>query len=144
LLPHIGTRTRSWRVDRRFRETGRRPASAKGRGPQSRPDQWSEEQDVIVCGVCGAAITHRDQAIQINHRHDHAFFNPAGIAFAIRCFRLAPGVAPQGEPSSEFTWFPAYRWQIVLCRTCRAHLGWLFTHTDGNPAFHGLIADRLA
>ena len=77
----------------------------------------------------------------INDRHEHAFFNPAGIAFEIRCFRRAPGAVPHGEPSAEFTWFPSYRWQVVLCATCRAHLGWLFIN---GGSFYGLIATRLA
>jgi hypothetical protein len=76
----------------------------------------------------------------VNGRHLHAFFNPAGIAFEIRCFRQAPGAAPQGEPSAEFTWFSGYRWQIALCTTCQSHLGWLFTN---GSVFYGLIATRL-
>lgn len=77
----------------------------------------------------------------INDRHEHAFFNPAGIAFEIRCFCRAPGAVPHGNPSAEFTWFPAYRWQVALCATCRTHLGWLFTN---GGSFYGLIATRLA
>jgi len=76
----------------------------------------------------------------VNNRHEHAFFNPAGIAFVLRCFRQAPGVSPCGEPTGEFTWFPGFRWQIVLCATCQTHLGWLFT---GTQSFFGLIATRL-
>jgi len=76
----------------------------------------------------------------MNGRHLHAFFNPAGIAFEIRCFRLVPGAIPRGNPSAEFTWFSGYRWQIVLCATCQSHLGWLFT---SDSAFYGLIATRL-
>lgn len=47
---------------------------------------------------------------------------------------------PQGEASAEFTWFPGYQWQIVLCTVCRSHLGWLFS---ADQAFFGLIANRL-
>lgn len=77
----------------------------------------------------------------VNGRHQHAFFNPAGIAFELRCFRQASGAVPCGEPSAEFTWFSGYCWQIALCATCQSHLGWLFT---SDSAFYGLIATRLS
>lgn len=76
----------------------------------------------------------------VNGSHEHAFFNPAGIAFQIRCFRTAPGAAAQGDASNAFTWFPGYRWQVALCSTCHTHLGWLFAN---GSAFFGLIASRL-
>ena len=92
------------------------------------------------CATCGAEVTRREQAMTVNGRHEHAFFNPAGIAFEIRCFRLAPGATARGEPTAEFTWFSGYRWQLALCTACHAHLGWRFT---GESSFHGLIAARL-
>lgn len=95
---------------------------------------------MILCAACGAEITHRRHGIAIDDRHTHAFFNPAGIAFEIRCFRAAPGATPQGNPSAEFTWFPGYRWQIAICTACHAHLGWLFTN---GASFFGLIAPHL-
>lgn len=79
----------------------------------------------------------------INGRHGHAFFNPAGIAFEIRCFRTAPGTVGHGPMSSEFTWFPDHAWQIVLCAACRTHLGWRFAAAKAGHQFYGLIASRL-
>ena len=76
----------------------------------------------------------------VNGRHEHAFFNPAGIAFEIRCFHAAPGTALHGAASAEFTWFAGYRWRIALCATCHTHIGWLFT---GDDLFYGLIAHQL-
>lgn len=92
------------------------------------------------CTVCGAVITSQQQAIVVNNSHEHAFFNPAGIAFEIRCFRTAPGAAFQGAASDEFTWFPGFSWQVALCAACHAHLGWRFT---GFTSFFGLIASQL-
>ncbi len=110
--------------------------------PAPQGDDAAEQRvdRAILCAACSAVITHQDQRLQINNRHEHAFFNPAGIAFEVRCFRQAPGATPHGEPSAEFTWFPGYRWQIVLCAACRTHLGWLFT---ASQSFFGLIANRL-
>ena len=53
--------------------------------------------------------------MRVNGRHAHAFFNPAGIAYELRCFRTAPGISAEGAPTGEFSWFPGCRWQIALC-----------------------------
>ncbi len=90
--------------------------------------------------MCNAAITSPQQAIAVNGCHEHAFFNPAGIAFEIRCFRVAPGAAVQGAVSDEFTWFTGYHWQVALCSACHAHLGWRFAR---NTTFFGLISSQL-
>ncbi|MCL2790899.1 MAG: cereblon family protein [Desulfobulbus sp.] len=131
----------AWRIDPCL---GRAhpPVAKTLRPPADRPDGQAADQDgrAILCAVCNAAITRQQQARAVNGEHEHAFFNPAGIAFAIRCFHTAPGTVAQGESSSEFTWFPGYRWRIALCATCRTHLGWRFT---GDGSFYGLIADLL-
>jgi hypothetical protein len=118
------------------------PSSKVSRPPDSRSDGSPDEHDdqAIRCSVCEAAITGHRESVTIDNRHEHAFFNPAGIAFEIRCFRRAPGAVALGTPSSDFTWFPPYRWQVALCATCQTHLGWLFTN---GGSFYGLIAARL-
>lgn len=35
-------------------------------------------------------------------------------------------------PSTEFSWFPGYAWQIALCKRCQIHIGWRFTSTNPN------------
>jgi hypothetical protein len=97
----------------------------------------------LFCRTCSTRITDQDQAVAINGRHQHAFFNPAGIAFEIRCFLSAPGVVVHGPSSSDFSWFPAYCWQIVLCSTCQTHLGWHFVSALHASRFFGLIAPCL-
>ena len=53
---------------------------------------------------------------------------------------LAPGAAPAGGASDEFTWFPGYSWRIALCRDCGRHMGWQFL---GDDDFFGLIKTHL-
>jgi hypothetical protein len=140
LLPTTRTRRgslpnpRDCRIHLPSAKVSRRPNSQSGRSPEELDDQ------ALLCSTCGAEVTHRERSITINGRHNHAFFNPAGIAFEIRCFSQAPGVASQGDPSLEFTWFPGYSWQVALCATCHSHLGWLFTN---GGSFYGLIANHL-
>ncbi|XP_058811690.1 protein cereblon-like isoform X2 [Topomyia yanbarensis] len=50
------------------------------------------------------------------------------------------------RPSTEFSWFPGYSWQITLCANCRQHLGWKFVATKKNylPAsFYGLSGNSI-
>ena len=120
--------------------TGRSPHST--RPPASAPEDAPSSEDAqgIRCSYCSTVITHHHEALRIDNRHEHAFFNPAGIAFELRCFRTAQGVVPSGPSTAEFTWFPGYSWQVVLCAACHIHLGWLYT---GATSFFGLIATRL-
>jgi hypothetical protein len=115
-------------------KVARPPGSQSGHSPAELEDRG------ICCVVCGTEVTRQQQAMAVNGRHEHAFFNPAGVAFEIRCFRQAPGTVPQGEPTAEFTWFAGYHWQVALCSVCHAHLGWRFTNEG---AFYGLIGTRL-
>jgi len=102
-----------------------------------------DEDKALYCRACSARITDPNQSIAINGRHQHAFFNPAGIAFEIRCFQTAPGVLPLEAPSKDFSWFPGFSWQIAICLSCQVHLGWRFVSDTANQAFYGLIASRL-
>ncbi|GAB4335496.1 MAG: hypothetical protein Kow0089_05240 [Desulfobulbaceae bacterium] len=86
-------------------------------------------------------ITTAGQAVSRNERHEHTFFNPAGIIYEIRCFAAAPGCRVHGRPTGEFTWFPGYTWQYALCATCGDHLGWYFS--SGESGFFGLISPKL-
>jgi hypothetical protein len=95
----------------------------------------------LLCARCGNTITHQDQRIAVNGAHAHSCTNPHGLTFYIGCFRDAPGCAPLGAATTEFTWFPGYAWRITDCAKCGEHLGWLFT--SSGDGFYGLIIDRL-
>ena len=73
-------------------------------------------------------------------RVQRVFANPHGDLHEIVTVRWARGVQTAGPPTSEFTWYPGYAWEVVLCAACASHLGWLFTATaDREPArFYGL------
>ncbi|GAB7079328.1 cereblon family protein [Megalodesulfovibrio paquesii] len=113
-------------------EAGQRPTTGQG-------SAFFQEKP-LRCRRCNAPVTSRDAAVEVSGRHAHVCCNPAGLVFEIRCFAMAKGCAAIGLPSSAFTWFARYSWQISVCRQCRAHLGWKFT---GPTQFFGLIVDRL-
>ncbi|MDH3693225.1 MAG: cereblon family protein [Gammaproteobacteria bacterium] len=95
----------------------------------------------ILCLQCRRRITGDECRVEVNHGHQHSFTNPAQVRFTIGCFSSAPGCAGVNGFTSEFTWFPGYQWQVVLCGGCAEHLGWKFKALDHR--FYGLILNRL-
>lgn len=50
------------------------------------------------------------------------------------------------RPSSEFSWFPGYAWQIAVCKECSGHIGWKFTALTKHlkpKSFFGLSCKSL-
>ena len=139
MWPTTGIRAPN-RSDARLCRVGR--ISKRSRSPGSRSDGAPKVGDErpLLCAICRSVVTEPAQAIEINGRHEHAFFNPAGIAYELRCFRQAPGANIQNKPTAEFSWFAGYLWQIAVCTACGAHLGWRFT---GPSSFYGLIGAKL-
>ncbi len=104
-------------------------------------EQEDEPEKALFCKFCGHLITHADHAVEMNDSHHHAFFNPAGVIFEIRCFSSAAGCTVQGESFSEFTWFAGYTWTLAFCSRCANHMGWYFS--SGDLGFYGLIEKHL-
>lgn len=94
----------------------------------------------LRCIVCNNEITDEGQRMLVNDRHQYSRTNPHGVKFTFACFSEACGCAVIGPPSDEASWFASHSWQIVVCRACGEHLGWIF---KGAEVFFGLITDRL-
>lgn len=50
------------------------------------------------------------------------------------------------RPSTEFSWFPGYAWQIAVCAKCSSHIGWKFLAFTKNlrpKSFFGLSCKSL-
>ncbi len=110
---------------------------------ESASKEKGKKEAPLICSHCSAAITTSKQAISVNGQHEHAFFNPAGIAFEIRCFRQAPGCQIQDKPTTEFSWFDGYSWQYAGCTSCLAQLGWFFMSAENKDSFFGLITSKV-
>lgn len=100
-----------------------------------------KEERALHCKHCLSRITTQAAAVEKEGRHEHTFYNPAGVVFRIGCFSEAQGCLPEGEPTSAFTWFSEYAWQVAYCAQCRMQLGWFYQ--SGRGSFWGLILDHL-
>lgn len=56
------------------------------------------------------------------------YCNPAGyIHETLTVHKIVDDSARIVErPSTEFSWFPGYLWQIAVCKKCSSHIGWKF------------------
>jgi hypothetical protein len=98
----------------------------------------------VRCAACRARVAPTAARAVVAGAHEHTFMNPAGLRFVVWCFAAAPGTVSDGERSTVWTWFPGHAWQVALCRSCGAHLGWSFHAIGGAPtSFWGLVRDRL-
>ena len=104
----------------------------------TRPDRGRK----LVCRRCRAVITSASARIERHGKHRHVFANPAGYLYELGCFSQAPGCSREGAPSWEFTWFAGHSWQIQVCRSCNALMGWEF-RTPSGEGFYGLILPHL-
>ena len=122
----------------------RAPRSPEGALRSSEKDvPTGDEGRLLLCVLCGHGVTTASARTARGGRQAHTFTNPHGFVFHIGCFATAPGCRATGEPTTEFTWFPGFAWQIAVCGGCGEHLGWLFRSASAEEAFSGLILDRL-
>lgn len=120
----------------------REPTSAEQAPGAEDASVEAEVPRFLLCKTCLHRVTAENARTEVQGKHVHVFCNPYGLVFEIGCFGTAPGCAPLGIPSLEFTWFPGYEWQVGVCRGCRTHLGWRYTAVHGG-GFFGLILANL-
>ena len=104
-------------------------------------DDEQGQEKVLRCRACDFSITTPKQRCSRDGKHQHTFFNPAGVVYEIGCFSDASGCLLYGSPSPEFTWFTGYLWQVAYCKKCLEHLGWYFS--SAGSGFFGLRLNCL-
>lgn len=76
------------------------------------------------------------------------YCNPAGYIHETLTVQktLDNAVRMVDRPSTEFSWFPGYAWQIAVCDKCSLHIGWKFLALNKNlkpKSFFGLSCKSL-
>ncbi|MCB1050774.1 MAG: hypothetical protein H6510_10865 [Acidobacteria bacterium] len=109
------------------------------------PEQKGQATSVLtpnrlVCRSCQFILTDQPRRIRRQGQCQFVLANPFGLLFEIELYAQLFAL-PLGPPSSEFTWFPGYCWQVLMCPGCNQHLGWFFSRSD--DAFWALIRSRI-
>jgi len=112
-------------------------------------DKTLDNEKFFCCTRCKSKIANCSSLFAMSkHGVQTNYINPAGCIHETNTvYNLIKGSTyPTGAPSEEFSWFPAYSWQIILCRRCDMHLGWKFASTKPNlipKMFYGLSGTSL-
>jgi hypothetical protein len=112
-----------------------------GREPERESETEQAGERSVLCRDCGHRLTTANRAVEVEGKHQHTFFNPAGVLFEIGCFSDAPGAEIWGVPTTEFAWFAGFSWRFANCAGCHTHIGWQFL--SGESSFFGLVLNRL-
>uniref|UniRef100_A0A0A9YEK0 Protein cereblon n=1 Tax=Lygus hesperus TaxID=30085 RepID=A0A0A9YEK0_LYGHE len=72
------------------------------------------------------------------------YVNPGGYVHDTITLSTATNLIIISNPSTEYSWFPGYAWEIAVCCHCQKHIGWKFTSKKLVPkTFWGLSRQSL-
>lgn len=77
---------------------------------------------------CNTLFAMSKHGVQTNYCNPGGIIHETNTVYAVR----TDAVYPSGAPSTQFSWFPGYSWQVLLCRICDIHIGWRFDSTKPN------------
>jgi cereblon len=101
----------------------------------------------LTCRSCGNEISDREALFGKDGDSPYRVFsNPYGLLREVVTVESARGLHLAGPPTTQFTWFPGYAWEVGYCDGCSAHLGWRFSaaETDADlREFFGLLRSEL-
>lgn len=103
----------------------------------------------FICKRCANEIGSYNDIFAMNKQGvQTSYCNPAGYVHeTLTIYKTKENSTfTIDRPSTEFSWFPGYSWQITLCANCRQHLGWKFVATKNNylpKSFYGLSGNNI-
>ncbi|VDM41513.1 unnamed protein product [Toxocara canis] len=101
--------------------------------------------DLIVCRGCGTTLSKMSNMINVSTEGNSALYvNPGGYVHDLFTVSEVRSTVARGRPSSEYSWFPGYKWTIHECAYCMQHVGWRFTSSNLTPSsFFGLTRSSI-
>ncbi|VAH21344.1 unnamed protein product [Triticum turgidum subsp. durum] len=104
--------------------------------------------DLIKCGYCKSEIAkHSDVVVMSSDGPLGTYVNNHGYVHATITVNNATGLALEGDPTEEHSWFPGYAWTIASCASCGSNIGWLFSTTKRHlypKSFWGIRSSQIA
>jgi len=125
-----------------FLERGQKPRSA-ATDPDTRTETATKRQrEPIRCRRCSQELSTTEALFAMQgERVERVFSNPHGFLHEVLTLSHAQALRVVGPPTTEFTWFPGYAWEMAFCDNCQSHVGWHFVavHSEATPEqFWGL------
>ncbi|XP_017849190.1 protein cereblon homolog isoform X2 [Drosophila busckii] len=108
-----------------------------------------KEESIFYCRYCNSSLAFcSDLFAMSKHGVQTQYCNSAGYIHETNTvYRvIAQAIEYNGEPSTEFSWFPGYQWHIILCKFCAQHVGWEFKAIESNlvpKIFFGLAGSSV-
>ncbi|RZF44225.1 hypothetical protein LSTR_LSTR003865 [Laodelphax striatellus] len=86
-----------------------------------------ERMHTYQCSHCNITVgSKRDVIIMSVDGPQSTYVNPNGYLHETLTLSQTINVKLNGEPSTQFSWFPGYAWITAFCAHCRSHMGWKF------------------
>lgn len=104
--------------------------------PDLTKDRSPEDPAVLVCTTCALVLAQVRDRVAIDGRTVHERVNYAGYPHRFMTVRRCTNVDAVSPPSTDFSWFEGYAWEIIACAGCRSHVGWRW---QGEGEFLGLL-----
>jgi len=124
-----------------------------GTSPEQTPSSTIQHETVeqprepLVCASCNQEVSDTGAIFTVaSERATRVFANPYGHLHEIMTLLYAHSVTVVGPPTTAFTWYPGYAWEVTYCGQCKTHLGWSFgaMAPDAEPSrFWGLLKKAL-
>ena len=87
-----------------------------------------ERSNILCCRNCGETLALQSDIFSMSREGPQgSYVNPGGYVHETLTLYKVKNVLYTGQPSTEYSWFPGYAWQICQCSYCDSHLGWRFT-----------------
>jgi len=103
---------------------------------------------VMTCAECEERVASADDVFAMSAEGPQSIYvNPNGHLHETLTLHRATGLRCITRPSTEFSWFPGYAWEIAQCAHCSSHMGWRFTAARRGlrpAAFWGICRRSLA
>ncbi|XP_049294794.1 protein cereblon [Anopheles funestus] len=103
----------------------------------------------FICKRCESEIANYDDMFAMSKQGvQTSYCNPSGYVHDTLTVHKTKenSTLPVERPSTNFSWFPGYSWQIIVCANCRQHLGWKFVAEKKNvlpKSFYGLSGTNI-
>ncbi|XP_053675288.1 protein cereblon [Anopheles nili] len=103
----------------------------------------------FICKRCESEIANYNDMFAMSKQGiQTSYCNPAGYVHDTLTVHKTKenSTLPVERPSTNFSWFPGYAWQIIVCANCRQPLGWKFVAEKKNvlpKSFYGLSGTNI-